>query len=136
MVFGIALYPLVMGILMGIDDRTLKLEHLITSGLIFPGCYVCAYYRLDSNRIPIGLARTAFLLLFPYVVGASALFVSAPLVLLWVYYKTNSEVVAAHLEQMAILMPIAGVMLLGGALASIRARRAAMAAQEKSTLMT
>jgi hypothetical protein len=74
MVFSLGALPLVMeGVGMMHNTPTTRDQaafYMLYAGLIFPLCFVCALYRLEVNRVPLGIVRLAYLFLYPYAMFA------------------------------------------------------------------
>jgi len=84
MVFSLGFFPVISAQLtpnMG-DIQSAQVLILILGAISFPAYFICALYRLETNEVPAGWVRSAFLFIAPYVFHACAACVTAPFYLL------------------------------------------------------
>jgi len=119
MVFSIGAYPLIMEALfptfaaaqsMGPEQRGIL---LLTGLLVFPLCFVSALHRLDSNRVPLGRTRLAFLFLYPYCMyGCHATLAGVVLAFFGLWMGFGGFAGGGQALLAMLVMPCAGVVLL------------------------
>jgi hypothetical protein len=112
MVLSLGLFPIAIAQLTTSVKQVKSLETItfISGALCFPAYFVCALYRLEARKIPLGPARSAFLFCAPYVYFSCTACATAPLYLINKVY-VSSRMRPYHTVAYHILVLIAGAIL-------------------------
>jgi len=111
MIFSVGLLPVMLQTLFGSKEKIegVALAYIFGfAALFFPMCFMCAYHRLDSNRIPQGKLRLAFIFLYPYLMLACVMLFIATVTAL--YLAQRAEVPLA-IGGIAIVILVLGRLL-------------------------